>query len=147
LMFCGALLIVAGLVSQVVQLAVSIRDRDQNRVPAGDFWDGLSLEWSMGAPPPEYNYAVIPQVRDRDAFAWMKTHNTAYTDPETHEVAESLLFGFWVFLMSDLVLFSLLFATYSSSTSLISSSITCAASIGPVLVLARGSPRCVRVAG
>lgn len=42
--------------------------------------------------------------------------NFGSTDPETHEVAESLLFGFWIFLMSDLVLFALLFATYAASS-------------------------------
>ncbi|MGC3872479.1 cytochrome o ubiquinol oxidase subunit III [Halomonas sp. GXIMD04776] len=42
--------------------------------------------------------------------------NLGNTDPETHEAAESLLFGFWIFLMSDLVLFALLFATYAATS-------------------------------
>ncbi len=83
--FVGALLIVAGLASQAIQLWVSIRDRAQLRVPIGDPWDGLSLEWSMSAPPPEYNYAVIPQVHDRDAFSWMKRHGEAYRLPDHYE--------------------------------------------------------------
>ena len=29
-----------------IQLVVSVRRRDQNRVAAGDPWDGRSLEWS-----------------------------------------------------------------------------------------------------
>ncbi|MCJ8138293.1 cytochrome c oxidase subunit 3 [Falsirhodobacter halotolerans] len=40
--------------------------------------------------------------------------NLGHTDPDTHEQAEETLFGFWIFLMSDLVLFALLFATYAS---------------------------------
>lgn len=40
--------------------------------------------------------------------------NLGHTDQETHRQAEETLFGFWVFLMSDLVLFALLFATYAS---------------------------------
>ncbi|MBS9719677.1 cytochrome c oxidase subunit 3 [Tianweitania sp. BSSL-BM11] len=40
--------------------------------------------------------------------------NLGNTDPHTHAQAEETLFGFWVFLMSDLVLFALLFATYAS---------------------------------
>jgi cytochrome o ubiquinol oxidase subunit 3 len=40
--------------------------------------------------------------------------NLGETDRETHAAAEEKLFGFWVFLMSDLVLFSLLFATYGT---------------------------------
>ena len=31
---------------------------------------------------------------------------------EAHEQAETLVFGFWVFLMSDLIIFGLMFATY-----------------------------------
>jgi cytochrome o ubiquinol oxidase subunit 3 len=37
--------------------------------------------------------------------------NLGPTDPENHEEAEEKIFGFWIFLMSDLVLFSVLFAT------------------------------------
>jgi cytochrome o ubiquinol oxidase subunit III len=40
--------------------------------------------------------------------------NLGITDPEAHIAAEELVFGFWVFLMSDLILFALLFATYAS---------------------------------
>lgn len=42
--------------------------------------------------------------------------NMGHTDPATDEAAESLLFGFWVFLMSDLVLFALLFANYAAQS-------------------------------
>lgn len=35
-------------------------------------------------------------------------------DREAHEEAEELVFGFWVFLMSDLIIFSMLFATYGT---------------------------------
>lgn len=38
--------------------------------------------------------------------------NLGPTDPFTHERAGSDVFGFWVYLMSDAVLFALLFATY-----------------------------------
>ncbi|MEQ3657853.1 MAG: cytochrome o ubiquinol oxidase subunit III [Glaciecola sp.] len=31
---------------------------------------------------------------------------------EAHDKAETLVFGFWVFLMSDLIIFGLMFATY-----------------------------------
>jgi cytochrome o ubiquinol oxidase subunit 3 len=39
--------------------------------------------------------------------------NLGRTAPDTHADAEEKVFGFWVFLMSDLILFSLLFATYA----------------------------------
>jgi cytochrome o ubiquinol oxidase subunit 1 len=64
----GALILLAALASLVIQLVVSIRERDQNRVFVGDPWDGRGLEWSTSAPPPEYNFAVIPHVGGRDPF-------------------------------------------------------------------------------
>lgn len=42
--------------------------------------------------------------------------NLGKTDPDTHKAAEELVFGFWVFLMSDAVLFALLFAVYETMT-------------------------------
>jgi cytochrome o ubiquinol oxidase subunit 3 len=38
--------------------------------------------------------------------------NLGTTHQEAHDAAEVVVFGFWVFLMSDLVMFGLLFATY-----------------------------------
>ena len=38
--------------------------------------------------------------------------NLKHADPLTHEMAGPAVFGFWVFLMSDAILFALLFATY-----------------------------------
>lgn len=40
--------------------------------------------------------------------------NLGNTDRAAHDEAEPIIFGFWIFLMSDLVLFALLFATYAS---------------------------------
>jgi cytochrome o ubiquinol oxidase subunit 1 len=82
--FLGAILIVGALITLLVQLWVSIKHRDENRVPAGDPWDGRSLEWSMSAPPPEYNYAVIPVVKGRDAFTMAKEDGSAYQRPDTY---------------------------------------------------------------
>ncbi|MFT4960996.1 MAG: cytochrome o ubiquinol oxidase subunit 1 [Paracoccaceae bacterium] len=78
LAFIGALTILAALLMFLVQLRVSIRDRDQNRVQFGDPWDGRTLEWSIPAPPPEYNFAIIPTITGRDAFAEAKIDGTAY---------------------------------------------------------------------
>ena len=33
-----------------------------------DPWDGRTLEWSIPSPPPEYNFAEIPTVHDRDEW-------------------------------------------------------------------------------
>ncbi|RZL29002.1 MAG: cytochrome o ubiquinol oxidase subunit III [Sphingomonas sp.] len=40
--------------------------------------------------------------------------NLGSTDTQTHEQAEGDVFGFWVFLMSDAVIFALLFAIYGT---------------------------------
>jgi cytochrome o ubiquinol oxidase subunit 1 len=79
--FLGALIILAALLSLLWQLWVSIKQRGNNRVPIGDPWDGRSLEWSIAAPPPEYNFAVIPVVSGRDAFTMAKENDSAYPRP------------------------------------------------------------------
>lgn len=70
--FIGACIIMVAVGIQIVQLIVSIRQRNQNRDVTGDPWNGRSLEWSTTSPPPFYNYALIPQVESRDPFWEMK---------------------------------------------------------------------------
>ncbi|WP_082850346.1 cbb3-type cytochrome c oxidase subunit I [Caballeronia sordidicola] len=84
----GAVIVVVALTALVVQLWVSIKQRDANRVFAGDPWDGRSLEWSLSAPPPEYNFAMIPRVTTRDAFTIAKESGSAYRRHETYEDIE-----------------------------------------------------------
>ena len=80
----GAFIVLLGIVSQAVQLAVSIRDRDRNRDLTGDPWGGRTLEWLTDSPPAPYNFAVIPTVETRDAFWEMKERGSAYRRPETY---------------------------------------------------------------
>ncbi|KVZ39051.1 cytochrome ubiquinol oxidase subunit I [Burkholderia ubonensis] len=70
----GAVLIAIGIACQLLQLVVSIRNRNlpQSRDTTGDPWGGRTLEWATTSPPPAYNFATIPQVRTLDAFADMK---------------------------------------------------------------------------
>src|SRR6202522_1698044 len=56
----GAVLILIGIVFQIMQLVVSIRDRAELRDTTGDPWDGRSLEWATASPPPVFNFAVTP---------------------------------------------------------------------------------------
>jgi cytochrome o ubiquinol oxidase subunit 1 len=65
---CGAALIMCGIVIQIVQLIVSVRQRARLRDETGDPWDGRSLEWSTASPPPAFNFAVLPQVSGEDAY-------------------------------------------------------------------------------
>ncbi len=80
----GAGLILCGLGSLFVQLWVSIRRREETRVYAGDPWNGRGLEWSISAPPPEYNYPVLPEVTDQDPFAVAKENGYAYRPPREY---------------------------------------------------------------
>jgi cytochrome o ubiquinol oxidase subunit 1 len=72
----GALLILGGVVCQIVQLYVSIRDRVALADPVGDPWDGRTLEWSTASPPPEFNYAVLPEVDDEETY-WRRKQAAA----------------------------------------------------------------------
>ncbi len=64
----GALVILAGIICQVVQIVVSIRHREQLRDTTGDPWNGRTLEWATASPPPAWNFAVLPRVDGLDAF-------------------------------------------------------------------------------
>jgi cytochrome o ubiquinol oxidase subunit 1 len=71
----GAVVILAGIVCQVIQLVVSIRDRQQLRDATGDPWNGRTLEWSTASPPPAWNFAVLPRINAIDAF-WSSKKST-----------------------------------------------------------------------
>lgn len=64
----GTFVILLGVLSQIVQLVVSIRRREQYRDLTGDPWNGRTLEWSTASPPPAWNYALPPHVSGVDAF-------------------------------------------------------------------------------
>lgn len=68
----GVGLIALGIGLQVLQLVVSIWKRKENLDLTGDPWNGRTLEWSTASPAPEYNFATIPNVQERDAFWHMK---------------------------------------------------------------------------
>jgi len=74
----GTAIVGLGVVFQVIQVVVSIRERRESRDATGDAWDGRTLEWAIASPPPEYNFAVTPVVSELDAFWEMKEKGTAY---------------------------------------------------------------------
>lgn len=74
----GVCIIAAGFAAQVVQFIVSARGRRSTALaasgpagsPGADPWDARTLEWATASPVPFYNFAVTPEVNDRDPF-WM----------------------------------------------------------------------------
>ncbi|AOI92684.1 cytochrome o ubiquinol oxidase subunit I [Burkholderia pseudomultivorans] len=81
----GAVLIAIGIGCQLLQLVVSIRNRNlpAYRDTTGDPWGGRTLEWATTSPPADYNFAVIPQVRTLDAYADMKARGDGRPNPAT----------------------------------------------------------------
>ncbi len=68
----GAVIILAGIILQIAQLAVSIGRREELRDVTGDPWDGRSLEWATPSPPPAFNFAVLPRIEAQDAYWGVK---------------------------------------------------------------------------
>jgi cytochrome o ubiquinol oxidase subunit 1 len=82
----GTVIIFLGLLCQIIQLIVSIRQRNATRDLTGDSWeDGRTLEWAIASPPPVYNFAKIPIIYATDAFMDMKEKGTAYQRPDHYE--------------------------------------------------------------
>ncbi len=59
----GVLILIVGAACQVVQIAVSIKNRDRLRDTTGDPWDGRTLEWAISSPPPVFNSPCHPRFR------------------------------------------------------------------------------------
>jgi cytochrome o ubiquinol oxidase subunit 1 len=68
----GAVIILIGILGFVIQIAVSIMNREKLRDTTGDPWNGRTLEWSTSSPPPDYNFAFTPIANDLDAWFDMK---------------------------------------------------------------------------
>ena len=70
----GAFIIALSVLIFIVNVIVS---RFRGEIASDDAWDGRTLEWSIPSPPPEYNFAEIPDVEARDDF-WHRK----YTEDE-----------------------------------------------------------------
>lgn len=78
----GAAFILLGILSQIIQIYVSIKHRDQLRDATGDPWNGRTLEWSTASPAPIYNFATLPQVQGIDQFWLNKNYLHAKEEPQ-----------------------------------------------------------------
>jgi cytochrome o ubiquinol oxidase subunit 1 len=84
----GAALIAIGILCLAVQVVVSMRDRKVAADSTGDPWDGRTLEWTTSSPPPVYNFAVLPQVSDREPLLAMKERGVVFKKPSAYEDIE-----------------------------------------------------------
>jgi cytochrome o ubiquinol oxidase subunit 1 len=73
--------VLAGLTSQVIQIWVSVKNRESLMVPAGDPWDGRGLEWSLGCPVPEYDFTTVPHITSREPWVDAKAAGKRVMDP------------------------------------------------------------------
>ena len=46
--------------------------RHGERDTTGDPWDGRTLEWATHSPVQHYNFAKLPEIKEADAFWYMK---------------------------------------------------------------------------
>ena len=81
----GAVVILLGIICLLVQLVVSAKEWQKSRDLTGDPWDGRTLEWLTSSPPAPYNFAVLPEVWDIDAFLDMKRRGVAYRRPDGYQ--------------------------------------------------------------
>ena len=63
------------------------------KVASADPWDGRTLEWSIPSPPPEYNFAKLPEVTQLDDWWYKKyTHDgKRLTPPQQPHVDPSTI--------------------------------------------------------
>jgi cytochrome o ubiquinol oxidase subunit 1 len=66
---------------------VLVAEHLRNIDTTGDPWNARTLEWSTTSPAPIYNFAVIPEVHDRDPFWAMKQERkTSTTTPHYTDI-------------------------------------------------------------
>ena len=106
----GAALIAIGIACMLIQIFVSIRNREKLRDPTGDPWQGRTLEWSTSSPPPAYNFAFTPVVHDNDA--WHDTKQNGFQRPTSGFLAihmpKNTAAGLVIALLSTVCAFALI---------------------------------------
>jgi len=73
----GSMLVFIGIVLQILQVIVSIKNRHQLRDKTGDPWNGRTFEWAVSSPAPEYNFAKIPSANRIDQYWFDKQEKEA----------------------------------------------------------------------
>lgn len=108
----GFLIIASGILVQIWQVIVSIKNRKSNLDTTGDPWNGRTLEWSTSSPPPVYNFATIPTVEGPDAFWIIKNKPQHPKKYEDIELPKNTGMGIFISLFSFLGGFGLVWHIY-----------------------------------
>jgi cytochrome c oxidase subunit 1 len=77
----GVYTLVCGMLVFVVNFFRSMR---QPADAPDNPWDGATLEWATSSPPPEHDFDVIPEVRDRDPLWYDRDHKIARPAAPAH---------------------------------------------------------------
>ncbi len=107
----GVILVFIGVGFQALQIYVSFKNREKNRDTNGDPWNGRTLEWSTTSPPPFYNFAITPEVHEKDAFWAMKHSKNYQKTPQAYEdihMPKNTAMGFFIGLCSFLFAFAVI---------------------------------------
>ncbi|ALD15398.1 cytochrome o ubiquinol oxidase subunit I [Buchnera aphidicola (Aphis glycines)] len=110
----GAVFIGIGIICQIIQFFLSIKNRHDNLDVSGDPWDGRTLEWSTSSPAPFYNFAIIPHVQNKDDFWVTKKQNKSIKNIEYHEIhmPKNTKLGFFIGFLSLIFGFSAVWHIY-----------------------------------
>ncbi|SHI05439.1 cytochrome o ubiquinol oxidase subunit I [Bradyrhizobium erythrophlei] len=106
----GAVIIGAGILAILIQLRVSIRDREKNRDLTGDPWNARSLEWSTASPAPFYNFAHIPHITSLEQHWEDKEFGRAWRPASRYEdihMPKNTSAGFVIAVFSFILCFAL----------------------------------------
>lgn len=107
----GFLFLLAGVITQVKQLIVSIKENDRDTT--GDPWNGRTLEWSTPSPPPFYNFAIIPTVTSGEEFWTMKKNGIKpSTDYKPFHTPKNTGWGIYISIFAFLFSFGIVWHIY-----------------------------------
>lgn len=96
----GSLIIALGVALQLAQIVASFIQKKRLKDVTGDPWGGRNMEWSTSSPPQAYNFAIIPEVKTRDAFWDMKKLGNKKPVYEDIHMPKNTSIGIWISLFS-----------------------------------------------
>ncbi|MBO2942933.1 cytochrome aa3 quinol oxidase subunit I [Paenibacillus sp. F411] len=106
----GAIGLTIGFILLVYNIYWSTRYEPRDKT--GDPWDGRSLEWSIPSPAPVYNFAVVPEIKQRDEYWFAKKEKRSLFDKKIEKIhmpsnsGKPFVLGIAFFFLGFFVVFS-----------------------------------------